>query len=341
MIHCSAIEVVSVPALRNSEQRKMIPSSLSFLLFSSGSSSLRRESTYEKWKLFSLGVSPAALCSCHAFIRGRWVSLCRLHSSSSLKAKTLSLPANMSRSLCALPMAFSLSCSKYMSTSRQNMAYWKLFMTTTVPLLESSQARSLSRRMLRTHSQLVAHAAEDRLQFKLPISKGKEQGESTYWAKRNIRSTIKPCAGSDTGAALVGYTLYADLKDRILPVGLFLRVPVICACDDRIHKCISIRYRARPDDTLASITCFVYVGLVSTNQIWEANGIMNPKTGRSLTVLLPCSCFNSSNNMLPAVYLSYVWVGDTILGIAAEYSTTVTDIMNVNAMGTPYVMPWT
>ncbi|MQL74707.1 hypothetical protein Taro_007073, partial [Colocasia esculenta] len=186
------------------------------------------------------------------------------------------------------------------------------------------------------------------------------------------KSTIEPCAGSDACAALVGYTLYADLKvsevtalfqadpaallaanafdaslpdaeDRILPAGLFLRVPVTCACADGIRKCVSVRYRARPDDTLASIAGSVYAGLVSADQIREANGITDPEAveaGRSVAVPLPCFCFNSSDNMLPAVYLSYVVrVGDTVPGIATAYSTTVADIMNVNAMGTPSVKP--
>lgn len=186
------------------------------------------------------------------------------------------------------------------------------------------------------------------------------------------KSTIEPCTGSDSCASLVGYTLYADLKvsevgalfqadpaallaanafdaslpdaeDRILPAGLFLRVPVTCACSDGIRKCVSVRYRTRPDDTLASIAGSVYAGLVSADQIREANGINDPEAveaGRFLAVPLPCSCFNSSDNMLPAVYLSYVVRGgDTVPGIAAAYATTVTDIMNVNAMGNPAVKP--
>jgi len=40
------------------------------------------------------------------------------------------------------------------------------------------------------------------------------------------------------------------------------------------------------------------------------------------------------------VYLSYVvQVGDTVPAIAASYETTVTDVMNVNAMGSPVAAP--
>uniref|UniRef100_A0A1D1Y975 LysM domain-containing GPI-anchored protein 1 n=1 Tax=Anthurium amnicola TaxID=1678845 RepID=A0A1D1Y975_9ARAE len=195
---------------------------------------------------------------------------------------------------------------------------------------------------------------------------------STFPRPGLCKSTIEPCAGSDACRALVGYTLYADLKvsevaalfqvdpvalltanavdvsfpdveNHILPAGLFLRVPVACACADGIRKSLSVRYRARPADTLASIAASVYSGLVSADQIREANGISDPgavDAGRSLLVPLPCTCFNSSDNMLPAVYMSYVVRdGDTVPGIAAAYSTTVTDIMNVNAMGSPSVKP--
>ncbi|CAA7400889.1 unnamed protein product [Spirodela intermedia] len=186
------------------------------------------------------------------------------------------------------------------------------------------------------------------------------------------KSTIEPCNGSEACQALVGYTLYADLKvsevaalfqvdsiallaanavdvslsdveNRILPAGIFLRVPVVCACDDGIRKVISVRYRSRPGDTLASIAGAVYSGLVTADQIQEANGISDSgavDAGESLLVPLPCSCFNSSDNSLPAVYMSYVVrEGDTVAGIAAAYSTTISDIMNVNAMASPSVKP--
>nr|CAD1825108.1 unnamed protein product [Ananas comosus var. bracteatus] len=114
------------------------------------------------------------------------------------------------------------------------------------------------------------------------------------------KSTIEPCSGSDTCPALVGYTLYADLKvsevaalfgadpfallaanavdassspDPILPAGLFLRVPVPCACSDGIRRSVATRYTTRPADTLASLAASVYGGLVSADQIREANAL--------------------------------------------------------------------
>ncbi|KAG0503716.1 hypothetical protein HPP92_003791 [Vanilla planifolia] len=184
------------------------------------------------------------------------------------------------------------------------------------------------------------------------------------------KSTIEPCSGSDSCNALVGYTLYTDLKvsevaalfqvdpvailtansidisipdveNRILPAGLFLKIPTMCSCADGIRKSLSARYKIRPPDTLASISESIYGGLVSADQIREANSISDPtalEVGQTLVIPLPCTCFNSTDNFLPAVYLSYVvLVGDTVPSIAARYYTTVTDLMNVNVMGSPVV----
>ncbi|KAJ0086120.1 hypothetical protein Patl1_08383 [Pistacia atlantica] len=180
------------------------------------------------------------------------------------------------------------------------------------------------------------------------------------------KSTIEPCSNSDNCNALLGYTLYTDLKvsevgslfnvdpvsvltvnaidisypdveNHILPSQLFLKIPVTCSCVDGIRKSVSTHYKTRPSDTLASIANQVYSGLVSADQLREANGIQDPDVldvGVSLLVPLPCTCFNGTDNSLPAVYLSYVVKEvDTLAGIAARYRTTLTDLMNVNAMG--------
>lgn len=184
------------------------------------------------------------------------------------------------------------------------------------------------------------------------------------------KSTIEPCSVSDSCNSLAGYTLYTDLKvsevaalfqtdpiallnanaidisvpdaeNRILPAGLFLKIPTVCTCADGIRKSVSTRYKTRPADTLASIADSVYAGLASDDQIREANSIADSavlEVGQVLVIPLPCSCFNSSDNFLPAIYLSYVVLGgDTVAGIAARYFTTVTDVMNVNAMGSEVV----
>ncbi|XP_042409304.1 lysM domain-containing GPI-anchored protein LYP6-like [Zingiber officinale] len=185
------------------------------------------------------------------------------------------------------------------------------------------------------------------------------------------KSTIEPCSGTESCPALLGYKLDADLKvsevaalfqtdllpllaanaidaslpgveQSILPAGLFLRVPAACACSGGIRRSVSTRYTVRPADTLASIAASVFSGLASAEQIRDANGIQDPAAldpGRTLLIPLPCTCFNSTDNFLPAVYLSYVVrAADTLPAIAVRYSTTVTDLMNVNAMGSPSVL---
>ncbi|KAK1620169.1 hypothetical protein QYE76_025686 [Lolium multiflorum] len=191
----------------------------------------------------------------------------------------------------------------------------------------------------------------------------------------DAKTTIEPCSGSDSCPALLGYTLYADMKvsevaalfatdpsallaanaldfaapgaaHRILPAGLLLRVPARCACADGVRKSVAVRYAARPADTLATLADVVFAGLASADQIRGANGLADADpdapldAGLPLVVPLPCVCFNSSDSNLPAVYLSYVvQVGDTVPAIAAGYETTVTDVMNVNAMGSPVAAP--
>ncbi|PSS17528.1 LysM domain-containing GPI-anchored protein [Actinidia chinensis var. chinensis] len=197
----------------------------------------------------------------------------------------------------------------------------------------------------------------------------------TIWVSANVapiasKSTIEPCSNSDTCNALVGYTLYTDLKvsevaslfqidpislltansidisypdveNHILPSRLFLKIPILCSCVDGIRKSVATRYKTRPSDSLPTIADSVYGGLVSADQIKEANSINDPSVldvGQTLVVPLPCTCFNGTDNFLPAIYMSYVVQAvDTLSGIAASYSTTITDLMTVNALGSPAI----
>ncbi|KAG6776079.1 hypothetical protein D5086_011061 [Populus alba] len=185
------------------------------------------------------------------------------------------------------------------------------------------------------------------------------------------KSTIEPCSNSDSCNALLAYTLYTDLKvsevaslfqidpvalltanaidisypdveNHILPSQLFLKIPITCSCVDGIRKSVSTHYKTRPSDTLSIIADSIYAGLVSADQIKEANSIDDPSVldvGQSLVVPLPCTCFNGTDNSLPAIYLSYVVKEvDTLAAIAARYATTLTDLMNVNAMGSIAIM---
>lgn len=136
---------------------------------------------------------------------------------------------------------------------------------------------------------------------------------------------------------------YPDVENHILPSQLFLKVPISCTCVDGIRKSVSTHYKTRPSDSLTSIADSVYGGLVSADQLREANSISDTAVldvGQTLVVPLPCTCFNNTDNSLPAIYLSYVVQPvDTLAGIAATYRTTLTDLMNVNAMGSTAIFP--
>ncbi|XP_058190108.1 lysM domain-containing GPI-anchored protein 1 [Rhododendron vialii] len=184
------------------------------------------------------------------------------------------------------------------------------------------------------------------------------------------KSTIEPCSTTNTCTALLGYTLptslkvsqvsslfqidpislltansidisYPDVENHILPPSLFLKIPITCSCVDGIRKSVSTKYTTRPSDTLSSIASAVYSGLVSADQLKDANSISDPSAldvGQTLVVPLPCVCFNGTDNSLPAVYMSYVvQEADSLSGIAASYSTTVSDLMDVNALGGPAI----
>ncbi|OIV97935.1 hypothetical protein TanjilG_12692 [Lupinus angustifolius] len=185
-------------------------------------------------------------------------------------------------------------------------------------------------------------------------------------AQVTSKSTIEPCTNSDSCNALLSYTLYTDLKvsevaslfqidpislltanaidisypdveHHILPSRLFLKIPITCSCVDGIRKSVSTHYKTRPSDSLSSIADSVNGGLVSADQLREANSITDPTVldvGQNLVVPLPCTCFNGTDNSLPAIYLSYVVKqDDSLAAIAASYFTTLTDLMNVNALG--------
>ncbi|KAK9945789.1 hypothetical protein M0R45_011288 [Rubus argutus] len=133
------------------------------------------------------------------------------------------------------------------------------------------------------------------------------------------KSTIEPCSNSDSCNALLGYTVYTELKvsevaslfqvdpisvltanaidisypdveNHILPSQLFLKIPITCSCVDGIRKSVFDPLQDPTSDTLASIADSVYSSLVSADQIREANSISDPSVldvGQTLVVPLP------------------------------------------------------
>jgi hypothetical protein len=82
---------------------------------------------------------------------------------------------------------------------------------------------------------------------------------------------------------------------RILPMSLFVRVPTRCACADGVRKSVSVRYAARPGDTLATVADIVFAGLASADQIRDENSLASADpdapldAGQKLAVPLPAS----------------------------------------------------
>ncbi|KAE8805287.1 erwinia induced protein 1 precursor [Hordeum vulgare] len=155
------------------------------------------------------------------------------------------------------------------------------------------------------------------------------------------KTTVERCSGSNLCPALLGYTFCANMKvskvaalfaivpsallaakrldfaapgaaHPILPMGLFLRMPSRCACADGVRKFVVVCYATRPADTLITVADVGFAGLASVDQIRDTNGLTDTDVdvsldvGQPLIVSLPCVCFNSFDNNLPAVYLSYV-----------------------------------
>uniref|UniRef100_A0A8R7P464 Uncharacterized protein n=1 Tax=Triticum urartu TaxID=4572 RepID=A0A8R7P464_TRIUA len=189
MIHCSPVAVVSVPAIRNSEQSMTISSSVSARpASSSGSLTSSRVSTYECSNVVSAvgnaTPAPRSICflrSRRASISGRKSSFCRRRRARPVlrrprnrclvtagqKAKTLVFRATYrSQSRCAAPTARTAASSslspKHMSTRRQNMAYRNASMTMTprgaasTPGLEPDSRSSLSASTRRTQARAGA-----------------------------------------------------------------------------------------------------------------------------------------------------------------------------------------
>ncbi|CAH9136479.1 unnamed protein product [Cuscuta epithymum] len=187
--------------------------------------------------------------------------------------------------------------------------------------------------------------------------------------------TIEPCSNASPCSSLVGYTLYTDLKvsevatlfsadpisillanaidisvadveSHVLSEGIFLKVPVKCSCVDGIFKSAFVKYTTRPNDTPTYVADVIYSGLVSADQIKDGNpGAVGSdpstlSTGTVLWIPLPCTCFNGTDNNLPAIYMSYVvQQADSLQMIAGNYFTTVNDLMTVNSLASNDISP--
>ncbi|QCD85313.1 chitin elicitor-binding protein [Vigna unguiculata] len=185
------------------------------------------------------------------------------------------------------------------------------------------------------------------------------------------KSTIEPCNSSDSCPSLLSYLVPWDSKvseiatrfhvnasdilasnslfpitsssaHQILRAKTFLKIPIFCSCVDGIRRSISTTYTVHAADTPASIS-EAYGGLVSAEQIKIVNSIngSNPlRSGGTLVIPLPCTCFDNVNNGGTAVYMSYVvQTRESLSSIAAKFGTTISDLKAVNGFWEPAVDP--
>lgn len=186
----------------------------------------------------------------------------------------------------------------------------------------------------------------------------------------NAKSTIEPCSSADSCSSLLSYILPWDSKlseiafrfqlnvfdvlaansinltipfpgNEILKAKTLLKIPISCPCVDGIRKSV-LTYTVHAADTL-DLIAEGYGGLVSAEQIRSVNeiGAKNPLTGgQSVLVLLPCTCFNNSNNGVASVYMSYVvQSGESLSGIGGEFGATVMELVSINGLDQPTVDP--
>ncbi|KAI4976301.1 hypothetical protein ZWY2020_049908 [Hordeum vulgare] len=75
-------------------------------------------------------------------------------------------------------------------------------------------------------------------------------------------SEVAALFGADPAALLAANALdFASPAPPTGSCGLLLRVPTCCACADGVRKSVSVRYAARPADTLATVADVVFAGL--------------------------------------------------------------------------------
>ena len=65
-------------------------------------------------------------------------------------------------------------------------------------------------------------------------------------------------------------------ENQILPAEYFIRVPITCGCVNGIRKSSSVVYKIKASDTLYNIANTVFGGLVTSDQLKDANSITDP-----------------------------------------------------------------
>lgn len=122
-----------------------------------------------------------------------------------------------------------------------------------------------------------------------------------------------------------------------LPSNRTIKIPFPCTCANGTG--ISNRpplYKVVGGDGLYHIAADVFSGLVTYQQIQEANGIPDPNlilVGQELRIPLPCSCDEVDGEKV-VHYGHIVANGETLDGIAREFNTDEKTLLTLNGLAT-------
>ncbi|KAJ0489904.1 putative LysM domain-containing protein [Helianthus annuus] len=125
-------------------------------------------------------------------------------------------------------------------------------------------------------------------------------------------------------------------KDTVYNATQTLKIPFPCLCRNGTgisnHRPI---YTVVPDDGLYHIAAEVFSSLVSYPQIQKVNNISDADTilvGQELWIPLPCSCDDVDGEAV--MHYGYlVAAGNSVGGIAMEFNTTESTLLDLNGMG--------
>ncbi|XP_065866284.1 lysM domain-containing GPI-anchored protein 2 isoform X2 [Euphorbia lathyris] len=144
---------------------------------------------------------------------------------------------------------------------------------------------------------------------------------------------------SDSNSILAANNLPSSTPSNytIQPLDI-VNIPIPCRCSNGsgVSDGVPI-YRVQKDDGLFWIANYVYMGLVTYQQIQEANGIQDPNlilVGDRLSIPLPCSC--DSDHIVSAQrvihYAHIVEDGTTVESIAHNFGTPTDVLYNLNGI---------
>ncbi|XP_024991150.1 lysM domain-containing GPI-anchored protein 2 [Cynara cardunculus var. scolymus] len=127
-------------------------------------------------------------------------------------------------------------------------------------------------------------------------------------------------------------------QNQNFPASSILKIPFPCSC--RNGTGISNRrpnYVVLPNDTLFHIAAEVFSRVVTFPQIQLVNNIPNADlimVGQRLWIPLPCSCDDVEGQAV-VHYGHLVQAGSTVSGIAEQFNTTESTLLNLNGMTSP------